>query len=317
MNRYYLALSLILLTQCKQSPDKQVSEPQASSQGPSSSIVPTRKAYDYCYSNRSGLFVCNAGDPSGIHIKLSVTDAKLSPDGTCLAYTDLNSPDQERRIGLMDLTTLKTALLDSGCHNCYGPVWSPDGKYLAYNAMQGQQWNVKYINIKSGKAAFLTPRAGKLGNFSPGWSADSKKIILQQDVAAIYIIDLNGNILRTIDMSNMDSTLLISSSTQFLLAGKEDKLIFDSPTTSDSTDTNDEGEPPPRLFAYDLDAKKVTLLGPVDHICYDPVLKGDTIFCTGYKDKGKGIMNIYSMDLSGAHFRLAFKDCQDFSCRTQ
>jgi hypothetical protein len=316
MNRYCLAFFLILFIGCKQPPDKQASDPGASSQRSSSLAVAARKAYDYCYSNHSGLFVRNAGDTAGVHLTLSATDVKLSPDGTQLAYTDQNSPDHERRIGLMDLTTLQTTILDSACHNCYGPVWSPDGKYLAYNAMQGQQWNIKYLNIQRGKAAFITPQAENMGNFSPQWSADNKKIIVQ-DMAGVYIIDLNGNIVRTIDISSMDTTLLVSSSTQFLLTGKEDKLIFDCQVSTDSTDVNDEGEPPPHLFAYDLDAKKLTRLEPKDHICYNPVLKGDTIFCSGYKPKGKGSLNIYGMDLSGAHFKLAFRGGQSFSCRTQ
>jgi TolB protein len=316
MNKCYLALFLILFSRCKQSPEKQASDPQASVQKPSASTIPARRIYDYCYNNRSGLFVGNAGDPARLHLKLSVNDVKLSPDGAFLAYTDLNSPDHERRIGLMDLTTLKTALLDSACRNCYGPVWSPDGKFLAYNAMEGQKWNIKYLNIARGKSAFITLHAGNLGNFSPQWSADSKKIIVQ-DMAGIYIIDLNSNILRTIDISSMDTTLLIGSSTQFLLTGKEDKLIFDSQVSTDSTDVNEEGEPPPHIFAYDLDAKKLTRLEPKDHICFSPVLNGDTIFCSGYKTKGKGSMNIYSMDLSGGHFKLAVRDGQNFSCRTQ
>ena len=216
----------------------------------------------------------------------------------------------------MNLTSLETSLLDSTCHNCYGPVWSPDGKYLAYNAMEGQQWNIKYINRESGHAAFITLHAGNLGNFSPQWSADSKKIIVQ-DMAGIYIIDLNGNVLRTIDISNMDSTILISSSTQFVLTGKEDKLIFDCQVSTDSAGANDEGEPPPHIFAYDLNTKKMTRLDPPDHNCFAPVLKGDTIFCSGYKPTGKGSFGIYSMEISGAHFKQVFRDGQGFSCRTK
>jgi hypothetical protein len=80
-----------------------------------------------------------------------------------------------------------------------------------------------------------------------------------------------------------------------------------------------EGGPPPHLLAYDLHTKKLTGLQPKGIICFDPVLKGDTIFCTGYHSTGKHNpdMNIYSVDLTGEHFRLAFKNCQDFSCRTR
>ena len=294
MSRFYFAFILTLFMGCKHSP--------------------ARKVYDYCYSNKKGTYVATAGNPSGVRIKLSITDVKLSPDGTHLAYTDYSAPDHERRIGMMDLTTQKSVILDSACHNCYGPVWSPDGKYLAYNAMQGQQWNIKFIDIDKGTATFLTAHAGNLGNFSPVWTADSKKIIVQ-DMAGIYIINLNGEILRTIDMNAMDSTLLLGSSTQFFLTPKEDKLIFAGQRSTDSALANDEGEPPVHLFAYDPEAKKLTELGPKDHSTYDPVFKGDTIFCGGYALRGKGGFNIYSMDVAGGNFKLAFRGRQYFSCR--
>ena len=222
---------MVLFIGCKQAADKQASDHGAAIL--TALAASTRKVYDYCYGNRRGLFVLNAGDSAGMRIKLPGADVKLSPDGTYLAYTDQSSPDLERRIGLMDLTTLKTAILDSACHNCYGPVWSPDGKYLAYNAMQGQQWNIKYLNREGGKTAFIPLHAGNFGNFSPQWSADSKKIIVQ-DMAGIYVNDLNGNILRTIDMSSIDTTMLLGSSTEFLLTGKDDKFIFDSQVSNDS-----------------------------------------------------------------------------------
>lgn len=315
MKRCHIVFLAILLIRCKQSPDKQASNQQDSSSSPA---VSARKAYDYCYSNSRGVFVFKNGDTAGIPIKLSVTNAKLSPDGTFLAYTDQSSPDQERKIGMMDLTTQKPVILDTACHNCYGPVWSPDEKYLAYNAMEGETWNVKYINIESGKSAFISLHTGKVGNFSPQWTADNKIIV--NDMASIYIIGLSGKIFRTIDITTMDSMLFMGSSTQFILAEKENKLIFDSQTADDTTHVNkddESDEPPPRLFAFDLAIKKLTQLGPQDYSFFSPVLKGDTIFCGGERLKGKVHSNIYSMDLAGAHFKLAFRDAQDFSCRTQ
>jgi hypothetical protein len=194
-------------------------------------------------------------------------------------------------------------------------VWSPDGKYLLYNAMKDGAWNIKYIDRENGQASFITSHPGNnFGYFSPQWGPDSKKIIVQ-DMGGVYIMDLHGNILRTIEINNMDTTVLASSSTQFLLAGKEDKLIFDCQVSTD-TAANSEGEPLPHLFSYDLNTKKLTRLEPKDYVCYAPVLKGDTIYCTGYKRTGNDDLNIYSMDLSGDHFKVAFKHYQDLSCRT-
>jgi hypothetical protein len=183
-----------------------------------------------------GVYVFRSGDPAGTRIPLPGMDAKLSPDGAYLAFTYLVEPEDDRRIGLMNLTTLKTSLVDSACHNCYGPVWSPDGKRLAYNAMQ--------------------------------------------DMTNIYLIDLSGKTVRTININSIDSTVGVGSSANFLLIGNEEKLVCDCEVSTDIT--NMEGGPPPHLLAYDLHTKKLTGLQPKGIVCFDQVLKGDTIFCTGY-----------------------------------
>jgi hypothetical protein len=315
MNRYHLAFFLLIFfIQCKQSPDKQESSPKDSSLRPAAAPASPAKAYDYCYVNHKGVFVFNTGDPAGTRINLPGVRPRLSPDGAYLAFTYQVEPDYERRIGLMDLTTLKTSLVDSACHNCYGPVWSPDGKYLAYNAMVGLQWNIKFVDLRTGKASFIPLDTGKFGNFSPQWSGDSKKIIVQ-DMTHVYLIDLNGNTVRTININSIDSAVGVGSSANFLINGKEDKLICDCELSTDSMGLV--GGPPPHLLAYDLDAKKLINLQPNGYICFDPVLKDDTIFSTGYRSKGKGRMNIYRIDLTGGNFRLAFRDCEDFSCRTR
>jgi Tol biopolymer transport system component len=190
MNKHLLVFILILFIKCRKPPDIGASKLKASAMA-----VPIRKTFDYCFSKNDSYFVKNVGDTGAITVKLSVTDVKLSPDGTNLAYTDQNSPDKVRRIGMMDLTTQKTSILDSACRNCYGPVWSPDGKWLAYNAMDSGKWNIKYINLGTGKAEFIKLHGSASGNFSPQWSADSKNIIVQ-DMVHVYIIGLTNNILR-------------------------------------------------------------------------------------------------------------------------
>jgi len=113
----------------------------------------------------------------------------------------------------------------------------------------------------------------------------------------------------------MENIWLVGSSANFLFSGKEDRLICDCEVSTDSMGS--EGGPPPHLLAYDLDAKKLIDLLPHGYICFDPVLKDDTVFTTGYRIRGKVRMNIYRIDLTGSNFSLAFKDCEDFSCRTR
>jgi hypothetical protein len=130
-------------------------------------------------------------------------------------------------------------------------------------------------------------------------------------------MNIKNNILRTIDIATMDTTLFASSSTQFLLNRREDELIFDCQVSTDFKDQNKKGEPPPHLLGYSLNAKKLIRMEPEGYVCFSPVLKEDTIFCSGYKKMGNARMNIYRMDLSGSKFKFAFGDCENFSCRTQ
>jgi len=104
-----------------------------------------KKGYDYCYNNGHGWYVARYGnDP--VHVYVNGNGASLSPDGTRIAYTDEGAPDHVRRIGVFDLEAGKVSILDTGCHNCYGPMWSPDGSHLVYNAMIGKEWGIKCVD---------------------------------------------------------------------------------------------------------------------------------------------------------------------------
>jgi len=104
-----------------------------------------KKCFDYCYVNGKGLYAVAYGkEPTRIFVNGS--DPRLSPDGRQIAYTDVGARDGQRRIGVFDLEAGKVTIYDTACHNCYGPVWSPDGQYLVYNAWTGKRWGIKYTD---------------------------------------------------------------------------------------------------------------------------------------------------------------------------
>lgn len=291
MKNYHVAFFLVLTASCH-NPAKEI------------------KKYDYCYSNRSGVFVVSKTDKQDVRIKVNGSDVSLSPDGTELAYSDYGAPNQERRIGLMNLGTKQITILDSNCHNCYGPVWSPDGKYLAYNAFTDNGWSIKYVVKENGHPVMLAKSVSMNDDkFSPTWSADSKKIVLH-DMQALYMLDLNGAIIKTIPFKELDTTFSPSSDTHIRLSKNEDKIFFETQVYEDPGD----GEPPSAIFVYDLMARKSTRISPKGYNCFHPVIKGDTIFCSGTKGSSRRV-DIYSMDFNGGHFNVAFKNRMEVSFR--
>ena len=102
------------------------------------------------YERGENIFVADA---DGTHSKKIAKGAlpEISPDGTRIAFNTegdaKNRPGPERHIAIADVASGKATVLPSiPSDNCFGPVWSPDGKQLAFSTMTDNAWHLGLVN---------------------------------------------------------------------------------------------------------------------------------------------------------------------------
>src|ERR1700756_2370270 len=133
------------------------------------------------YERGENIFVAN-GDST--HSKKIAAGAlpEISPDGTRVAFNTegdaKNRPGPERHIAIADVASGKVTVLPNiPSDNCFGPVWLPDGKQLAFSIMADKAWQLGLVNVDGSgfrfvKNAELRPEA--FG--APEWARDGKSI---------------------------------------------------------------------------------------------------------------------------------------------
>jgi TolB protein len=101
-------------------------------------------AFDYSFTTKNGVSVYSVSNKKAVVVNKQ-TDPYISPDGTKLAYT-ANAGNGDRHVEVTDLVTKQKTLLATKNNNCYGPVWSPDGQWIAYNAFINSTWFICIID---------------------------------------------------------------------------------------------------------------------------------------------------------------------------
>jgi len=104
----------------------------------------------------------------------------LSPDGQWVAYTITSSIIEEEKSGrithiwISAVDGSRTYQLTRGGNSCYGPAWSPDGKWVAFSTDRSGSSNIWLISPGCGEAVQLTDE--KQGVSTYKWSPDGKYI---------------------------------------------------------------------------------------------------------------------------------------------
>jgi Tol biopolymer transport system component len=116
-----------------------------------------------------------------------------SPDGTSLAAMfDTRSHGAVIGIVKMNLETgtardIKTLELPGGMQQ--RPRWSPDGKFLAYEALSEESWDIWVATAEGGSPRRLTSDPGN--ERGPVWSPDGRFLYFCKDARSIWRIPMS------------------------------------------------------------------------------------------------------------------------------
>jgi len=139
-----------------------------------------------------------SSDLSGLR---SVGSVELSPDGRHIAYTVTMRDRPGRPYGqlwIMDATTQKSVRVGGEKDSGGGPLWSPDGKWFAFQGHQGEKGGLFAARSDGSEVTFLTslngtnsplPGAGK--EFT--WSPDGKQLAFISSTPGAKTAEASGD----------------------------------------------------------------------------------------------------------------------------
>jgi TolB protein len=133
------------------------------------------------YERAGKIFVA---DVDGTHAKKIADRAlpEISPDDTRVPFNTeggaKNGPGPERHIAIAEVATGKmTVLPNIPSDNCFGPVWSLNGKQLAFSIMADKAWQLGLVNADSLAFRFVNNAGLRPEAFgAPVWARDGKSI---------------------------------------------------------------------------------------------------------------------------------------------
>lgn len=236
---------------------------------------------------------------------------EISPDGTRIAFNTegeaKNRPGPERHIAVADVASGEVTVLPNiPSDNCFGPVWSPDGKQLAFSIMADGAWQLGLVNTDGSGFRFVKNAQLKSEAFgAPEWSRDGKSIFCH-DLDNIYQIDLDGNVLKKWELAKILADASMNSGDRLSISPDGKTLLMDVDCGSEHERKNWDG-PQPAIEKLDLSGDKaVRVTGKKDFVWEPFWLSSKEFFCIMQKEN-ENQPSIYRMSLDGKNPKLLVK----------
>src|SRR5215469_14407383 len=271
-----------------------------------SSAAPRKIAYEH----GENIFVA---DLDGSHARKIASGAlpEISPDRTHVAFNTeadaKNRPGPERRIAIVDLSNGKTTVLkDIPSDNCFGPVWSPNGKQLAFMIMAEKQWQVGFVNADGSGFHYLNnPELKHDGVGGQEWSRDGKWIFCH-DLDNLYQVDLDGKIVNKWELAKILTDAGMNGGDKLSVSPDGKSLLMDVDTGSEHERKDWDG-PQPAIERFDLGAEHAVRVTGKDDFVWEPFWLSDTEFLCIMQKENEREPSIYRVSIDGKNPKLLVK----------
>ncbi|HLH09373.1 MAG TPA: prolyl oligopeptidase family serine peptidase [Terriglobales bacterium] len=118
--------------------------------------------------------------------EVSEESPSWQPRGRLLAIT-VKASGAAQEVATLDVLTRRVRKLTNTTSKDVvnsRPVWSPDGKQIAYTQASGADSNVFVVDIETGKSTNLTPHTGEHRYSAAAWSPDGKNLLVTSNEGA-------------------------------------------------------------------------------------------------------------------------------------
>ena len=258
----------------------------------------------------NGIWVANIDGTSAKKIAAGALP-DISPDGARVAFNTegdaKNRPGPERHIAIADVATGKVTMLkDVPSDNCFGPVWSRDGKQLAFMIMADKKWQLGLVNADgSGFRLVKNPELNSDGLGGLEWSRDGK-LIFCHDLNNLYQLDPDGNTTNKWELAKILTDASMNSGDKLSVSPDGKSLLMDVDCGAEHERKNWDGQQP-AIEKFELAAEKAVRVTGKNDFVWEPFWLSDSeLLCIMQKENERE-PSIYRMSIDGKNAKLLVK----------
>ena len=249
------------------------------------------------FSRNENIWVANA-DGSGAKIIRRGSWPNISPDGARVVFNTEESDKKNgpvRRIAVVEIATGKTTVFKNlPSDNCFGPVWSPDGRQIAFHIFTESNWQIGAFDSDGSDFHYIKKsEPNGLSYWSICWAPDGRSIFCQ-DIQHLFRFSLDGTPIKQWDIAQLTGGNSMNSGSQLDVSPDGRCLIFEVDLAGEPA-RKDWDDAQPAIYTFDLASEKADRVTGKSDFAWDPCwLTNDDFFCV-IQDENESEPSLYRM----------------------